>query len=307
MRRAIAYEGVDYPTQWKMAEQLAEITGYTPGTCKQLLYRFGKDPQRVIEHAAKWAEYEEKKKITITYAGVVYPTQKALAEHLGKITGRAPGTCKQLLHRFGNDPQRVIEYAATTCMRLKVTIGDRTFPSYGAFGRHLQANYGVHFHTAVNWLSHDHLTPEQCLEHARAYRKRRRKSPERDGEMVLFGWHFRSPAGLCRYYQINPDKFRVEWRSRAAGTPVHMMPSCMRALAVLWELGRLDERNRHPPEVEARLPPTCLPRNEVLDENALTAYEHRHLDCLQSPEAVTERRTGLAWLARARQQATRTP
>jgi hypothetical protein len=72
----------------------------------------------------------------------------------------------------------------------------------------------------------------------------------------------------------------------------------MIAVARLWEIGQLDERNRPPPRIEARLPKTCLPTNAVLDEAALTAYERAVLDCLQPAEARTPRREGLAWLAR---------
>jgi hypothetical protein len=121
--------------------------------------------------------------------------------------------------------------------------------------------------------------------------------------MVLFGWRFRSPAALCMYYRINVDHFRTEWRARTPGTAAYAMPSVMRGIAVLWELGRLDERNRQLPEVEKRLPKSCLPTNDVLDEARLSEYERRNLDCLQPEGVVTERRHGLAWLARMRQRA----
>ena len=225
-----------------------------------------------------------------------------MAQRLAGITGRSPHVCKLWLRKFDNDIQRVIAHAAKapTRSQVPITVADRTFPNHMAFAHYIQTNYGPTACAVKHWLSSWHLSPEQCLERARAYRKKHRKPVKREGEVVLFGWHFASPNALCTYYKISYPRFRAEWRARAPGTPAHAIPSCMLALAQLWELGRLDERNRHPPEVEARLPKSCLPTNPTINEKVLTTYERRHLDCLQPEGVMTERRHGLAWLDRMR-------
>jgi hypothetical protein len=293
----IHYDGRTFPSQIGAGQHVAKITGRSRQICQSWLRQFNNDVQKAIEYAGTVRPK------SITYEGRVY-NQKDLAAHLAEITGRPRNSCRNWLQEFGNDAAKVIEYARTAPVRpqkTSVSIGGRTFPSHTAFGRYVQTNYGLAAQTVSVWLSTGR-TPEQCLQRARAYRKRHRKPRQFSGEVVLFGWHFRSPFSLCTYYKIPYARFIAEWRARAPGTPVHNIPACMQALARLWEAGRLDERNRHPPEVEARLPKSCLPTNATLDKTALTAYEHRQLDCLQPEDVMTERRHGLAWLAKMRQR-----
>jgi hypothetical protein len=291
----LRYDGKDFPSRRALAKHLAGITGRSWQTCNRRLGQFDNDIERVIGFAGKVAVRPAK----FSHAGQEFSSREELARHVAAVVGRSWFTCREWLRRFDDDVESVIAHAAKapTHAWVPITIVGRTFPSQVGFARYLQKNYGVTVDAVSGWLQAKHLSPEHCLERARAYRKKHRKPYQHGGEMVLFGWHFRSPAALCTYYRISYERFRREWRERAPGTPVHAIPACMIALAQLWEMGRLDERNRQPPPIEARLPPACLPTNAVLDEAALATYERAVLDCLQPAAARTPRREGLAWLA----------
>lgn len=295
----IHYNGKDFSSRHALALHLAETIGRSWHSCEGWLRRLDNDPRKVIEHART----AHRSNITFTFEGTTYPSRTQLAKHLAELTGHPWLTCQTWLMEFDDDPRKVIEHAANAIKNnvRPVTIDGKSFPTQAAFARYLHQHYGVGWFATGRWLSTNHLTPKQCLERARAYRKKHRKPREYDGAMVLFGWHFSSAKALCTYYKINDDRFRSEWRSRQPGMPVHRIPACMIAIAKLWEVGYLDERNRHPPEVEARLPKTCLPTNDVLDEAVLDVYERRVLDCLQPADVRTPRRDALAWFDRMRQ------
>lgn len=296
----IHYDGKNFPSKKALIEHLAAITGRSYNACHDWLVQFDNDADKVIAHARK-ARLLNK---SITYKNVIYPGRDKLAKHLAMITGRPYNTCKNWLNRFSDDADKVIAHAAGAIERppsRPVSVDGKNFPSQVAFARHLHQHYGVGWFAPVQWRQKLQLTPEQCLERARAWRKKHRKPREYDGEMLLFGWHFSSAKALCTYYKIDPVRFRSEWRARPPGTPVHRIPACMIGIAKLWEVGYLDERNRHPAEVEARLPKTCLPTNDVLDEAVLDVYERRVLDCLQPADVRTPRRDALAWFDRMRQ------
>jgi hypothetical protein len=232
----------------------------------------------------------------IAYNGETFPSRTALALRLAELTGRPAGACQKWLRETPDAPERVIERATRAPVHsILVVVNGRTFKSKQAFYRHLHRNYGV----AAQYLSIMDLPPEAALKWAQALRKRRRQPRQIAGEVILFGWHFRSLKALCNYYGFNYDALRLEWRqAQRDGKRLYDLRRVMAGIAHQWGWEALDERNRLSPEREAKLPRSCLPLNSELDETALSPRERAALDIFQPADAMTGRRQTMAQNAR---------
>ncbi len=119
------------------------------------------------------------------------------------------------------------------------------------------------------------------------------------GEVVLFGWRFRSLSALCTYYGFGYEALRVEWReAQRDGKRLYDLRRVMAGIAHQWGWEALDERNRLSPEREAKLPRTCLPLNSEIDESVLSPRERADLDIFQPADKMTGRRMTMAQNAR---------
>jgi hypothetical protein len=74
-----------------------------------------------------------------TYAGETFPSRRALAAHLARLTGRSVSTVEQFLSRNGGDAEAFVAHARSVQAdsRIPTTYDGRTFPSRTALAEYL--------------------------------------------------------------------------------------------------------------------------------------------------------------------------
>ena len=77
--------------------------------------------------------------IPTTYDGQTFPSRRALAAHLARLTGRSVRTVEQFLSRNGGDAEAFMAHARSVQAdsRIPATYDGRTFPSRTALAEHL--------------------------------------------------------------------------------------------------------------------------------------------------------------------------
>jgi hypothetical protein len=293
----IEFEGKTYRSRTQLARHLAETVGRTAFACYSALSLYNDDAQKVIDR------YKEVDAQGHEYVGTRYRTRAHLARYLTHLTGRSFQGCLAALALYNDDAQKVIDRYKEVDARARVTVNGRAYKNKAAYFQHLAKYYRIAATTAQTWHAKPlNLSLEQIETRAKERAKRNPREP-RSGEIAIFGWRFRSLTAACNYYRsLGRDRnLTTRWHAHIdAGKPAHEF--FLPALARLWEAGGLDERNRFPPEVEARLPRRMLPLNTAME--AVTDEDERfYIDVLQPPEVETLRRLSLRTLARWKERA----
>jgi hypothetical protein len=240
----------------------------------------------------------------IEFEGHSYRNRMALARHLARITGHTAEACSTMLRKLADDGSGVVARFRASDEQSCVTVGGRTYKDKTAFFRHLQRHYGVKETTAWQWAAPSilGLSLDQIEQRAKQLRAKRRPN-QKYGEVIIFGWRFKSVSAACGYYRVGQGRGAIGCRGHIEnGKPAFEF--FLPAVARLWESGQLDERNRFPPEVEARMPKRMLPLNEVMEE-VTDAYERKWMDAYYPDNVESPRRHALRQLDRLRSMAAR--
>jgi hypothetical protein len=97
--RPIAFEGQVFPSRQALARHLSPLLGRSIATLSSLLSRYDGDVERVVR---------SRRKDRFAFGGRVFPTRKALAEHLAPRLRRSPEAVVMLLLRRNDDAARLM-------------------------------------------------------------------------------------------------------------------------------------------------------------------------------------------------------
>jgi hypothetical protein len=108
--------------------------------------------------------------IPTTYAGETFPSRRALAAHLARLTGRSVSTVEQFLSRNGGDAEAFMAHARSVQAdsRIPTVYGGRTFPSRTALADYLAPLLGRPWRSVEQSLCETRGDAELLVARARA-------------------------------------------------------------------------------------------------------------------------------------------